>query len=236
MLSGSTAARHRADGRDARARRCSPGTRPRRAVRRQVRLGVDRRPAGGLVAVPIEGEPVRVAADWLDGRTVRAVRVAARRGPDRHRLLGCRRRAHRRRRDHARRVRCAAAGRRADQRAGASLVDATAVVWVGRVDARRDRPSRPATPPCTTCRSPGRRARCRRWPKLAALAGGSVIYVTTTDGELRRFVEPTWAQVLGRRRARRTRSSRADRAAHSRRRPSTGAPARARGRCARSGA
>ena len=29
------------------------------------------------------------------------------------------------------------------------------------------------------------------------LAGSTVIYVTTTDGELRRFVGSTWAQILG---------------------------------------
>ena len=82
------------------------------------------------------------------------------------------------------------------QRAGASLVDASAVVWadestlavIGRSTGNPAVHLVPVAGPTTAL---------PEVPKLAALAAGSVIYVTTTDGELRRFVGPTWAQVLG---------------------------------------
>jgi len=147
------------------------------------------------VAVPADGEPVHVTADWLDGRTVRAVRVA---------------------RDG---VRIAIVSAGSDdvtvdvaaitrdesgspqqvgipERAGASLVDAGPVVWsdestlavVGRSTGNTAVHLVPVAGPTQAL---------PEVPKLAALAGGSLLYVTTTDGELRRFVDPTWAQVLG---------------------------------------
>ena len=82
-------------------------------------------------------------------------------------------------------------------RAGASLVDASSVVWVGGVDARGRRTVRRQRRPCTWSRSPGRRRALPEVANLADLAGSTVIYVTTTDGELRRFVGSTWAQILG---------------------------------------
>ena len=152
-------------------------------------------PSTGLVAVQAGSAPVQVDADWLEGRAVRAVRVA---------------------RDGVR-VAVVSAGADGIQvdvaavtrdesdapqqlgapvRAGAALVDATSVVWseestlavTGRSVGNASVHLVPVAGPT------------RALPEvanLADLAGGTVIYVTTTDGGLRRFVGSTWAEVVG---------------------------------------
>ena len=149
----------------------------------------------GLVAVPADGDPVHVTADWLVDRTVRAVRVA--RDGVRIAIIS----------SGADDVKVDVAAITRDesgspqqvglpQRAGASLVDASAVVWadestlavIGRSTGNPAVHLVPVAGPTKALPDV---------PKLAALAAGSVIYVTTTDGELRRFVGPTWAQIVG---------------------------------------
>lgn len=152
--------------------------------------------SGGLIAVPTEGDPVHVSADWLEGRTVRAVRMAR----DGVRIAIVSAGADGVSLDVAAITRDKSAAPQQlgiPVRAGASLVDATSVVWsdestlavIGRSSGNSAvhlvpvaGPTRPPLPEVA---------------KLDALAGGSVIYVTTTDGELRKFVGSTWAQVLG---------------------------------------
>ena len=151
--------------------------------------------SGGLVAVPTDGDPVHVAADWLDGRTVRAVRVAR----DGVRIVIVSSGADEVKVDVAAITRDESGSPQQvgiPQRAGASLVDASSVAWadestlavIGRSTGNTAVHLVPVAGPTTTLPDV---------PKLAALAAGSGIYVTTTDGELRRFVQPTWAQVLG---------------------------------------
>lgn len=149
----------------------------------------------GLVAVPADGDPVHVTADWLVDRTVRAVRVA--RDGVRIAIISA----------GADDVKVDVAAITRDesgspqqvglpQRAGASLVDASAVVWadestlavIGRSTGNPAVHLVPVAGPTKALPDV---------PKLAALAAGSVIYVTTTDGDLRRFVGPTWAQIIG---------------------------------------
>ncbi|WP_456788016.1 LpqB family beta-propeller domain-containing protein [Cellulomonas sp. P5_C5] len=152
-------------------------------------------PASGLVAARVGAAPVQVGAEWLEGRVVRAVRVA---------------------RDGVR-VAVVSAGADGVQvdvaaitrdesgapqqlgppvRAGASLVDASSVVWseestlavVGQSVGNAAVHLVPVAGPT------------RALPEVANLddlAGSTVIYVTTTDGELRRFVGSTWAQIMG---------------------------------------
>lgn len=151
--------------------------------------------SGGLVAVPTDGDPVRVAGDWLAGRTVRAVRVAR----DGVRIVIVSSGADEVKVDVAAITRDESGSPQQvgiPQRAGASLVDASSVAWadestlavIGRSTGNTAVHLVPVAGPTTTLPDV---------PKLAALAAGSGIYVTTTDGELRRFVQPTWAQVLG---------------------------------------
>ena len=151
-------------------------------------------PSTGLVAARVGAPPVQVAADWLEGRAVRAVRVA---------------------RDGVRiavvsagadgvQVDVAAISRDesgAPQQLGPGACRGVAGGRVvgglgGGVDARGRRTVRRQRG-----RAPGPRRRAdRALPEvanLADLAGSTVIYVTTTDGELRRFVGSTWAQIMG---------------------------------------
>jgi hypothetical protein len=149
----------------------------------------------GLIAAPVDGDPVRVTAEWLDGRTVRAVRVA--RDGVRIAIVS----------SGADGVNIDVAAITRDEsgapqqlgvpvRAGAALLDASAVVWsdestlavIGRSTGNAAVHLVPVAGPTRALPEVA---------KLAGLAGGSVIYVTTTDGELRKFVGSTWAQVLG---------------------------------------
>ncbi|KQS99806.1 LpqB family beta-propeller domain-containing protein [Cellulomonas sp. Leaf395] len=152
-------------------------------------------PSRGLVAARVGAPTVQVSADWLEGRAVRAVRVA--RDGVRIAVVSA----------GADGVQVDVAAITRDEsgapqrlgppiRAGASLVDASAVVWseestlavVGRSVGNAAVHLVPVAGPT------------RALPEvanLADLAGNSVIYVSTTDGELRRFVGSTWAQVLG---------------------------------------
>lgn len=151
--------------------------------------------SSGLVAAPTDGDPVHVSAEWLDGRTVRAVRVA--RDGVRVAIVSA----------GADGVNIDVAAITRDEsgtpqqlgipvRAGASLVDATSVVWsdestLAVIGRSTGNPAVHLVPVAGPTRALPEVA------KLAAEAGGSVIYVTTTDGELRRFVGSTWAQVKG---------------------------------------
>ncbi|MDQ0373281.1 LpqB family beta-propeller domain-containing protein [Cellulomonas humilata] len=152
-------------------------------------------PSTGLVAARVGAPPVQVAADWLEGRAVRAVRVA--RDGVRIAVVSA----------GADGVQVDVAAISRDEsgapqqlgspvRAGASLVDASSVVWaeestlavVGRSVGNAAVHLVPVAGPT------------RALPEvanLADLAGSTVIYVTTTDGELRRFVGSTWAQIMG---------------------------------------
>ena len=152
-------------------------------------------PSTGLLAARAGAQPVQVTADWLEGRSVRGVRVA---------------------RDGVR-IAVVSAGGDGVQvdvaaitrdesgapqqlgspvRAGASLVDASSVVWSDESTlAVVGRSSGNATVHLVPVAGP-----TRVLPEvadLADLAGSPVIYVTTTAGELRRFVGSTWAQILG---------------------------------------
>jgi hypothetical protein len=153
-------------------------------------------PASGLVAAHVGAAPVQVDADWLEGRAVRAVRVA---------------------RDGVR-VAVVSAGADGVQldiaaitrddtgapqrlgspvRAGASLLDATSVIWSAEstlavVGRSVGNPAVHLVPVSGPTQDP-----LPEVANLADLAGSTVIYVSTTDGELRRFVGSTWAQILG---------------------------------------
>ena len=148
----------------------------------------------GVVAVKVGAKNVDLQADWLQGRTVRALRVAA--DGTRIAVISA----------GADGVSIQVAGIVRDEsgapqqlgvpvRAGASMVDATAVDWIdestlgvlgrstGNVAVHRV----PVSGPTTSL------------PEVAdtsAMAGGAVIYVTTEDGGLRRFVG-SWAPVAG---------------------------------------
>ena len=153
-------------------------------------------PASGLVAARSGAPAVQVSADWLEGRAVRAVRVAR----DGVRIAV---------------VSTGADGVQVDVaaitrddsgapqqlgspiRAGASLVDATSVVWseestLAVVGRSVGNPAVHLVPVAGPTQDP-----LPEVANLADLAGSTVIYVTTTDGELRRFVGSTWAQILG---------------------------------------
>ncbi len=151
--------------------------------------------AGGLVAVPVDGEPVPVAADWLDGRSVRAVRVAR----DGVRVAVVSAGADGVQVDVAAVTRDDSGSPQqlgAPVRTGASLVDATSVAWseestlavVGRTTGNPTVHLVPVAGPSTALPEVA---------KLAGMAASTVIYVTTTDGSLRRFVGSTWASVTG---------------------------------------
>ncbi|WP_315099105.1 LpqB family beta-propeller domain-containing protein [uncultured Cellulomonas sp.] len=151
--------------------------------------------AGGLVAARADAAPVQVGADWLEGRAVRAVRVAR----DGVRIAVVSAGADGVQVDVAAITRDESGAPQqvgAPVRAGASLVDASAVVWsdestlavVGRSVGSAAVHMVPLAGPT------------RALPEvtdLADLAGSTVVYVTTTDGELRRFVGSAWAQVVG---------------------------------------
>lgn len=149
----------------------------------------------GIVAVRAGSSTVSVQADWLVGRTVRAVRVAA----DGTRIAVVSAGADG--------VAIDVAGIIRDEsgspqqlgiplRAGASMVDATAVDWVdestlgvlGRSTGEATVHKVPVSGPTESL------------PEVAdptAMAGGTVIYVTTLDGGLSRNVGSTWAPVAG---------------------------------------
>ncbi|WP_426592719.1 LpqB family beta-propeller domain-containing protein [Cellulomonas sp. McL0617] len=149
----------------------------------------------GIVAVKAGAATVPVQADWLASRTVRALRVAA----DGTRIAVVS--------SGADGVTIDVAGIIRDEsgapqqlgppiRAGASMVDATAVDWIdestlgvlGTSTGNVAVHSVPVSGPTTSK------------PEVAdptALAGGAVIYVTTLDGGLRRFAGETWATVTG---------------------------------------
>ena len=170
---------------------------PGRTVGRPVRLGVDgaavhraRRGAGRCTARAGHRRLARGSGGAGGPR-------GARRGPDRGRLRGRRRRPGRRRGDHARRVGCPAAARgprsvpvrRWWTRRRWSGSDESTLAVVGRSVGNAAVHLVPVAGPT------------RALPEvanLADLAGSTVIYVTTTDGELRRFVGSTWAQIAGR--------------------------------------
>ncbi|WP_421734355.1 LpqB family beta-propeller domain-containing protein [Cellulomonas sp.] len=153
-------------------------------------------PSSGLVAAHADAAPVQVSADWLEGRAIRAVRVAR----DGVRVAVVSAGADGVQLDVAAITRDESGGPQqlgAPIRAGASLVDASSVVWaeestlavIGRSTGNPAVHLVPVSGPT------------RPLPEVAELAGlagsSSVIYVTTTDGELRRFVGSTWAQVVG---------------------------------------
>ncbi len=148
----------------------------------------------GVIAVKDGGDPVVVAADWLEGRTVVALRMA---------------------RDA---TRLAVVSRGADGvwvnvfpvvrdgegtpqklgepvRVGAVLEDATEVVWLeesvlGVVGRSKDEATLVHRVPVfgpTTSEA--------EVPDIAALAGGRVVYLATTDGVLHKLVGTTWATV-----------------------------------------
>lgn len=149
----------------------------------------------GIVAVRAGSSTVSVKADWLVGRTVRALRVAA----DGTRIAVVSAGADG--------VAIEVAGIIRDEsgspqqlgvpiRAGASMVDATAVDWVdestlgvlGRSTSKVAVHRVPVSGPTSSL------------PEVSdpsAMAGGTVIYVTSLDGGLRRFVGSTWAPVAG---------------------------------------
>ncbi|GEK21607.1 LpqB family beta-propeller domain-containing protein [Cellulomonas xylanilytica] len=152
-------------------------------------------PSSGLVAARAGEPPVQVRADWLEGRVVRSVRVA--RDGVRVAVVST----------GADGVQVDVAAITRDEsgvpqqlgipvRAGASLVDATSVVWseestlavVGRSGGNAAVHLVPVAGPTSALPEVA---------NLADLAGSTVIYVTTTDGELRRFVGSTWAQIMG---------------------------------------
>lgn len=151
-------------------------------------------PASGLVAARVGAPSVKVGADWLEGRVVRAVRVAR----DGVRIAV---------------VSAGADGVQVDVaaitrddsgapqqlgspvRAGASLVDASSVVWSGESTlAVVGRSVGSANVHLVPVAGPTRPL--PEVANLADLAGSTAIYVTTTEGELRRF-GTTWAQILG---------------------------------------
>ncbi|WP_028050218.1 LpqB family beta-propeller domain-containing protein [Cellulomonas sp. URHD0024] len=149
----------------------------------------------GIVAVKAGSPTVSVLADWLTGRIVRAVRVS----PDGTRLAVIS--------SGADGVAIQVSGIIRDEsgapqqigdgvRAGASMVDATSVVWIdestlgvlGRSTGNIAVHLVPVSGPTQSL------------PEVAdptGMAGGIVIYVTTLDGSLRRYVDTTWAPVAG---------------------------------------
>lgn len=152
-------------------------------------------PSTGLVAARAGAAPVQVGADWLEGRVVRAVRVA--RDGVRIAVVSA----------GADGVQVDVAAITRDEsgapqqlgsrvRAGAALVDASSVVWaeestlavVGRSVGNAAVHLVPVAGPTRALPEVA---------KLADLAASTVIYVTTTDGELRRFAGSTWQPVAG---------------------------------------
>ena len=141
-------------------------------------------PSTGLVAARVGAPPVQVGADWLEGRAVRSMRVAR----DGVRVAVVSAGADGVQVDVAAITRDESGAPQqlgAPVRAGASLVDASAVVWseestlavVGRSVGNAAVHLVPVAGPT------------RLLPEvadLADLAGSTVLYVTTTDGELRR--------------------------------------------------
>ncbi|MBO3083886.1 LpqB family beta-propeller domain-containing protein [Cellulomonas fengjieae] len=150
-------------------------------------------PGTGLLAARVDAEPVRVTADWLEGRSVRAVRVAR----DGVRIAVVSTGADGVQLDVAAITRDESGAPQQlgePVRAGASLADATSVVWseellLGVVGTSVGEAAVHLVPVAGPTRPLPEVA------GLADLAGSSVIYVSTTDGGLRRLVGSTWAQV-----------------------------------------
>jgi lipoprotein LpqB-like beta-propeller protein/sporulation and spore germination protein len=152
-------------------------------------------PSSGLVAARVGAPTVQIGADWLEGRAVRSVRVA--RDGVRIAVVSA----------GADGVQVDVAAITRDEsgapqqlgppvRAGASLVDASSVVWSEESTlAVAGRSVGNAAVHLVPVAGPTRAL--PEVANLADLAGSTVIYVSTTDGELRRFVGSTWAQILG---------------------------------------
>jgi len=151
------------------------------------------RPGEGVIAVAEGQEPVHVPAEWLDGRTVVALRMAR----DATRLAVVSRGSD------GVAVNVAAVVRDAQGapqtigepfRVGAVLTDATDVVWLDEsvlgVIGSSD-----AGPHVHRVPVAGRTTTEADVPGVAGLAGGRVVYVATTDGTLHRLVGSTWAAV-----------------------------------------
>ncbi|ASR55016.1 LpqB family beta-propeller domain-containing protein [Cellulomonas sp. PSBB021] len=151
------------------------------------------RPGEGVIAVKQGLDPVVVPAEWLDGRTVVALRMAR----DATRLAVVSRGSDGVSVDVAAVVRDAQGTPQnigEPVRAGAVLQDASDVVWldesvlgvVGSSDSSVLVHKVPVA---------GRTTTEAEVPDLAGLAGGRVVYVATTDGTLHRLVGSTWAAV-----------------------------------------
>lgn len=149
----------------------------------------------GVVAVQVGGEPVDVSADFLLGRAIRSLRVSH----DGTRIAVVSVGADGVTVDVAGIVRDASGtpqGLGEPLRVGASLVDATEVVWtdestlgvVGRSTGGVAVHEVPVSGPTRVL---------PEVPDLQSIAGSSVLYVTTADGALRRLVGPTWTVVDG---------------------------------------
>jgi len=150
---------------------------------------------GGIVAARIGDDNVDVGAEWLDGRIVRALRVS----PDATRIavvsLG------------GDGYSVDVAGIDRDEsgtpqqlgepvQVGASLTEATAVVWVGGTTLGVVGRSGASTA-LHMVQVGGTTEALPEVADLAAVAGGATVYVGTSTGELRRLSGPTWVTVSG---------------------------------------
>lgn len=151
---------------------------------------------GGLIAASTQGDPVAVAADWLDGRTVLSVRMAR----DGTRLAVVSRGTDGVSVDVCAVVRDASGTpQRTGEpiRAGAVLVEAAEVVWldewmlgvIGRSTGATAVHRVPVSGPTTAL---------AEVPDLVSLAGGKVVYAASGDGVLHKLVgNATWVAVAG---------------------------------------
>jgi len=150
-----------------------------------------------IVAAKVGSDPATVRADWLAGRTIRSVRVAA----DGARVAIVS--------DGVDGVHVDVAGVTRDDhqapgqlgtptRAGTALADATQVTWVD--EATLGVLGRSAGSTSTFVNLVPVAGPTTVLPQVAdvvGIAGGPSLVVATTDGTLRRFVQPTWVQVEG---------------------------------------
>ncbi|MDM7853988.1 LpqB family beta-propeller domain-containing protein [Cellulomonas alba] len=150
-----------------------------------------------VVAARAGAAPVTIRADWLAGRTVRSLRVAAdgaRVAIVSHGADG---------------VRVDVAGVTRDDhgvprqlgvptRAGTTLTDATQVTWVDEATLGVLGQSDGSTSPYVNLVPvAGPTTVLPQIADVVDLAGGPSLVVATKDGTLRRFVTPTWVQVDG---------------------------------------
>lgn len=151
------------------------------------------RPGEGVIAVTQGQEPIAVPAEWLDGRTVVALRMAR----DATRLAVVSRGSD------GVSVNVSAVVRDAQGapqtlgepvRVGAVIEDASDVVWLDEsvlgVVGTSDTSVLVHRVPVA-----GRTTTEAEVPGVAGLAGGRVVYVATTEGTLHRLVGSTWAAV-----------------------------------------